>query len=77
MRTFMVILAIIGVFTLGVGISSYYNALTGGEAVGGFFGLIFGVTFMILGGVILLADIIFFIMYRKRRRSVMKKETMQ
>lgn len=69
MRVLMLLLGLLGIFLLASGISGWVNALSSGEVVGGFFGLIFGISFTIVGGVILVVDLIILLLYLRNQKK--------
>lgn len=69
MKIIMTLLLIFGLFVLGSGISTWISAINSEEVAGVFFGITFAYVFMILGGVILLFDLILLIIYLLRRKE--------
>lgn len=71
MRILIGLLLVLGLFFLIPGISAWVNAPSSGEFVGAFMGLTFGISFTIIGGSIILIDLIIFTIYmiRKRKKS--------
>lgn len=68
--TFIFVLFVISIVALAVGIMTWMNATSDQNAVGTFFGLLFGMAITILGGVLLLIDIILIIIYKRRAKKV-------
>ncbi len=69
MRVLMTIFAIIGTLLLASGISSWIKAFGNSDIVSGFFGLTFGITFTIVGGIILVVDLFLLFFYLRRKKK--------
>lgn len=66
----MIVLAVLGALTLGIGIVAYVNAVNSGEVLGTFFGMLFSFVPIIIGGVILLVDLVILVVFLSKRRKV-------
>lgn len=74
MRILIGLLLVLGLFFLIPGISAWVSAPNNDGIIGSFVGLSFGISFTIIGGSILLLDLIIFTIYMVRKR---KKETLE
>lgn len=72
MRIIMILLGIIGTFVLVVGITTWVGVINNEGVVDTFISLTFGIAFTIMGGVILLIDLIILLIYlnRKKKKSL-------
>lgn len=69
MRILIGLLLVLGLFFLIPGISAWVSAPNNDGIIGSFVGLSFGISFTIIGGSILLLDLIIFTIYRVRKRK--------
>lgn len=63
----MIILLIIGGIIFGTGLASYLRAVNSGEIINTVFGMLFSMGIMILGGLILVIDLIVLIVFLTKR----------
>lgn len=69
MRILISLLLVLGLFFLIPGISAWVSAPNNDGIIGSFVGLSFGISFTIIGGSILLLDLIIFTIYMVRKRK--------
>jgi len=69
MRILIGLLLVLGLFFLIPGISAWVSAPNNDGIIGSFVGLSFGISFTIIGGSILLLDLIIFTIYMVRKRK--------
>lgn len=70
MKIIMFIILIIGLAIFSLGLYVYIEGVLSREAGGVIGGIIFGVTIMPIGGVILLIDGIIYLIYRSRKKKI-------
>lgn len=69
MKILMSLLAILGLFVLMIGISTWIGVNNSETVVSAFFGLTFGITLTIGGSIILVFDLILLLIYLTRRNK--------
>lgn len=66
------ILLLIGAALVTFGTIGYVEALGNEELIGTFFGMLFTMGIIVLGGVVLLVDLVIFLIYISRKKSKLK-----
>lgn len=72
MKILMIVLALLGMIILGIGIIEYVQSLNSGDVGTVLFGSIFSAVLIVIGGGLLVIDLIILLIYAlmKRKRAV-------